>query len=214
LKIRLFGDPTGYESEIPVQSLRISIALETPLYKVAEVPSHNVVCDFVGGWAMGTAVGVGVRSVNGWWTVKRAVFARPVEVSVSVGRRTVKMTRRLQGLHIRLLSAISLAPTQTRIIALELVQIKAYHGDGLEVTIELESGVHTAAITTVLPVKHHLHLGALNGPAIKATYFFAGTMPTAFLAIPPTAQNQVEPKPPLLSLREFNLPWQWSALTT
>lgn len=53
----------------------LSVKLTT---KVEEAPAestvqlvsdYTVACDFVDGWAFGDALGVGVRSISGWWTV-------------------------------------------------------------------------------------------------------------------------------------------------
>jgi hypothetical protein len=72
IQIRLFGDPRAHGAEVPVQSLRVSVDLEIPAAKVVHIPSHDVVFDIVDGWPFGNAVGVGLRSVSGWWTVTAA----------------------------------------------------------------------------------------------------------------------------------------------
>lgn len=44
-------------------------------------PTQDVICDFVDGFAFGEAIGVGIRSVSGWWTVERvALDDDPAEV--------------------------------------------------------------------------------------------------------------------------------------
>lgn len=48
------------------------VGIERPEEKLTAVPSHNVVPDFVSGWAFGQAVGIGLRSVGNWWTVHGA----------------------------------------------------------------------------------------------------------------------------------------------
>lgn len=57
-----------------MQSIRIAVSLEPFGERAALVPTHDVVPDFVDGWALGTALGVGVKSVAGWWTVIRAIL--------------------------------------------------------------------------------------------------------------------------------------------
>ena len=50
----------------------MAVEVEDPSAMEAQVvraDEHDVSCDFVGGWAFGEALGVGVRSVDGWWTV-------------------------------------------------------------------------------------------------------------------------------------------------
>ena len=72
MQIRLFGDPRHSDSEIPQLSVTISVDVEQPgeiPLPVARAESHDVACDFVGGWAFGDAIGVGLRSVDDWWTV-------------------------------------------------------------------------------------------------------------------------------------------------
>ena len=39
------------------------------------VSDYTVACDFVDGWAFGDALGVGVRSISGWWTVTSVSLA-------------------------------------------------------------------------------------------------------------------------------------------
>lgn len=46
----------------------------------AHEPTQDVVCDFVDGFAFGDVIGIGVRSIVGWWTVTDIVLANRVEV--------------------------------------------------------------------------------------------------------------------------------------
>lgn len=41
-------------------------------------------CDFVDGWAFGDALGVGIRSISQWWTVKNVSVVN-AKVSYGVG---------------------------------------------------------------------------------------------------------------------------------
>ncbi|KAG6878795.1 hypothetical protein C0993_008094 [Termitomyces sp. T159_Od127] len=70
--MRLFGDPFAQGGEIPIQIIRLNIELETKNELLVHEPSLDVVCDFVDGKAFGDAFGITLRSVSGWWTVKRA----------------------------------------------------------------------------------------------------------------------------------------------
>ena len=59
-------------------SVTITVDVEQPtrpLVPVAHVQSHDIACDFVGGWAFGNALGVGMRSLDGWWTVDSVAIA-------------------------------------------------------------------------------------------------------------------------------------------
>lgn len=48
--------------------------MESKPEKVVREASHDVTCDFVDGFAFGDALGVGLRSVDGWWTVEELVL--------------------------------------------------------------------------------------------------------------------------------------------
>ena len=53
-------------------AVTLAVEVEDPAaveVQVVRADSHDVSCDFVRGWAFGDALGVGVRSVDGWWTV-------------------------------------------------------------------------------------------------------------------------------------------------
>ena len=51
--------------------LRISVAVSAQVKHrtVVRQESHDVVCDFVDGFAFGDALGIGLRSIDGWWVV-------------------------------------------------------------------------------------------------------------------------------------------------
>lgn len=70
-QIRLFGDPRHGGTGVPQLSITLTVGIEdgSPLLPVIRDSSHDVVCDFVDGWAFGDAIGVGLRSLKGWWTV-------------------------------------------------------------------------------------------------------------------------------------------------
>ena len=78
-QIRLFGDPVrgGKKDGVPVISIKLTAEIESaPTESTVQVISdYTVVCDFVDGWAFGGALGVGVRSVSGWWTITGASLA-------------------------------------------------------------------------------------------------------------------------------------------
>lgn len=82
LQIRLFGDPATRGVELPTQIIRLVIEVED--FSLAEPfvhePSQDVICDFLGGYAFGDALGIGLRSISGWWTVVDVV-ARDENVS-------------------------------------------------------------------------------------------------------------------------------------
>ena len=77
-KIRLFGDPRyAYKDGVPTLSIKLTAEVEQALAaSTAQViTDYTVACDFVDGWAFGDALGFGVRSVSGWWTVTSVSLA-------------------------------------------------------------------------------------------------------------------------------------------
>jgi hypothetical protein len=76
IQIRLFGDPRVYSaSDTPVLSINVAVEVENSVEKVVRDPSQDVTCDFVDGFIFGDAFGFGLRSVDGWWTVKNVTLA-------------------------------------------------------------------------------------------------------------------------------------------
>lgn len=69
MQIRLFGDPLARGSEVPKLSINLSVGVKAVSDGVVHVPDHDVIPNFVDSWAFGSAIGVGVQSSGGWWTV-------------------------------------------------------------------------------------------------------------------------------------------------
>ncbi|KAF7359398.1 Transmembrane protein [Mycena sanguinolenta] len=183
-EIRLFGAP---RIGIPTQAIKLTIDIETPKDWVQLEPTQDVVCDFVDGYAFGDAIGVGVRSLGGWWTVIDAV-----------------LSPKLDDFAVELLSHTTLAPSQTRIIPLHIIQTAQFTRPTLSIKLTLTSSDTNRTLT--LPVVHSVkHLPAWssgNLSAISGTYFYGQEMPTAFSAFPPLLENteHQEPQPPILCL--------------
>ena len=68
-QIRLFGDPGARNSEIPVQTLSFRVQVQSDDAFFVYHPSQTVICDFIDGFAFGEAMGIGIQSIVGWWTV-------------------------------------------------------------------------------------------------------------------------------------------------
>lgn len=68
------------------------------------------------------------------------------------------------------------------------------------ITLARESG-QEHRITLSIPIVQRSGVMSHERVALKATYFFGDTMPTAFLAIPPINRPQIN-HPPILALRE------------
>ncbi|KAI5835596.1 hypothetical protein K523DRAFT_368134 [Schizophyllum commune Tattone D] len=202
-EIRLFGDPGD---GIPVQSLRLTVELESITEpSVQAVPTHHVYPDFLDGLAFGEAIGLGVRSVSGCWSVA-----------------DVALESSITGLSLVLPNA-NLAPSQTRIIPIRLSQTSPLPQDvqSLSITLtlqreELIGGDHiqsshdrdlygpltaeTTTLTFFIPVVNFAKPLTEPGKYIKATYLYSGTMPTAFYAIPPASGSLKLKGPVLLAL--------------
>ncbi|KAF5373151.1 hypothetical protein D9758_001792 [Tetrapyrgos nigripes] len=182
-EIRLFGDPHVQGDEIPVQSLKLTVDIDNLPSAVVRQPSQDVVCDFVEGSAFGTALGVGLRTTLSWWSVN-AVKLAP-EISAFFNLTLVRNTR--------------LAPTQTRVVPLRIVQLKPFYGSQLNFKLSLVS-------TTTLDLDITLNFRQLSRwtsstfSPIQGTYFYASSMPTAFLAIAPKYPYQDASQPPILAL--------------
>ncbi|KAG8848430.1 hypothetical protein FRB96_001216 [Tulasnella sp. 330] len=69
-EIRLFGDPHAYpaKSDVPVSFVDVSVSLEQSEVTLV-VGENHVVPDLVGGWMLGNALGVELKSMRGDWTV-------------------------------------------------------------------------------------------------------------------------------------------------
>lgn len=72
IQIRLFGDPG---TNIPKLIVTINADVDRSDAPLDLSPDHNVVPDFVDGWAFGRAIGIGLRSSKGWWTVMGVALA-------------------------------------------------------------------------------------------------------------------------------------------
>ena len=56
-------------SETPVQTLSFRVQVQSDNDFFAYHPSQTVMCDFIDGFAFGEAIGIGIQSIVGWWTV-------------------------------------------------------------------------------------------------------------------------------------------------
>lgn len=58
----------------------MQVETDGALKRIVPDSKQDVVCDFVDGFAFGDAVGFGLRSSDGWWTVKSAALSSPIDV--------------------------------------------------------------------------------------------------------------------------------------
>ena len=117
-----------------------------------------------------------------------------------------------------------IASTQTRIVPLRIVQSKSFTAKELSINVTVVSETSTTIISVSFPIRHHRRWTSSSFEPIKASYFFAQSMPTSFVVLPPIAQNDGQPCPPILALRlllpyvHYNhltcragdLRWRWS----
>ncbi|KAJ7684731.1 hypothetical protein DFH06DRAFT_1277353 [Mycena polygramma] len=179
-EIRLFGDLA-----VPVQSIKLTIDVESTADLARLESTQDVLPDFVDGYAFGDAVGVGVRCLGGWWNVIGAVVSSPSgAISVELLRNT------------------TIAPSQTRIVPLRIVQKAPFREALFEVKLTLTSDTAKDLTLTVPLAVKHLPSWSANLSAITGSYFYAKEMPTAFSAFPPLLENVKgqEPQPPILCL--------------
>ncbi|KAJ7285998.1 hypothetical protein C8J57DRAFT_1286459 [Mycena rebaudengoi] len=181
-EIRLFGDP---RENTPVQSLRLMIDVELPTHSFVLESTQDVLCDFVDGYAFGDAIGLGVRSVSGWWTVTRA-----------------SLTTEAQGFTVELLRPTIIAPSQTRVVPIRIVQVERYLQPTLTIDLTLTSDADEkpTTISVALPIKHLPRWAPDTLLAIQGSYFYAQEMPTIFSTFPPLLENIGAPQPPILCL--------------
>lgn len=80
-QIGLFGDPRKYSGDdIPVLTVNMVVEADSTPRRIERDSNQDVVCDFVDGFAFGDAIGFGLRSADGWWTVKSATLSSPIDV--------------------------------------------------------------------------------------------------------------------------------------
>ncbi|KAI4528329.1 hypothetical protein K525DRAFT_252265 [Schizophyllum commune Loenen D] len=184
-EIRLFGDPGD---GIPVQSLRLTVELETIAESsVQAVPTHHVYPDFLDCLAFGGAIGLGVRGVAGWWSVADVALEADVAIRIIPIRlsQASPLPQDVQSLDITL--------TLQREELIDGRHLQTKHHRELYGTLTAE----TVTLTFSIPVVKFATPLTKPVKSIKATYLYSGTMPTAFYAIPP-ASGSLELKGPVL----------------
>ncbi|KAK0431695.1 uncharacterized protein EV420DRAFT_772169 [Desarmillaria tabescens] len=180
-EIRLFGDPHTQDREIPVQSISLSVKFDDALGSVIRETTQDVICDFVDNFAFGNAIGIGLRSVDGWWTV--------TDVS----------TDSSSGLTLTLVRPTRIAEGQTRIVPVQITQTRPFNRASIDLKLTLTSGASETIVTIEsLPVNQLSGWMESVYSPIKGSYFYARSMPTVFTALPPRYSGP--PKPPILAL--------------
>lgn len=201
-EIRLFGDPSSYKSPYPILDVALSVELEFPSAPLRSLgplshgpptlplqhsPEHSITPHFVGGKPFGEAIGIGLRSTDsgGWWTVT------DVRPSTNSSTNFIILT---------LLEPIRIAPTQTRIVPFRITladnEYISEKVTKLVVELTCSPSVHVVrpseathvknvVLSVTIPLDHVCLWTQDNYTPIRATYFFARSMVTAFTLVPP-----------------------------
>ncbi|KAI6043011.1 hypothetical protein EDC04DRAFT_2654078 [Pisolithus marmoratus] len=156
-EIRLFGDPSSYNSPYPILDITLSVELEFPSAPLhtpgpTVLLPHSVTPHF--------AIGIGIRSID----------------SGESGCSSVS------SLALTLLEPIRIAPTQTRIVPLciTLADNEYVSEKVKELVVELTC----SRSTHVVGASQMMHADS-DIVLIRGTYFFARSMVTAFILVPP-----------------------------
>lgn len=203
----------------------IELLTRDPSTHVRHEPTQDVICDFVDGWAFGNALGIGLRSVDGWWTVKEVTFQdrNPDKVTIfCYEKQEISYSYRLlcsafspqipKGITLRLKEETHLAPSQTKILPIVIEQNSDFRGGELRIRVwaQCQSTRYPTTVSITVPVKHLKGWDGNIRPkaySIKASYFYAHSMPTNFMAVPPVHRNEgVVSKAPILCLRMYTPP--------
>jgi len=187
-QIRLFGDPHTTGSDVPEQRLNLTVELEEATEPVVHEPTQDIICDFVEGLAFGAAIGIGLRSVSGWWTVRNITLLQPPPSS------TFGLT---------LLHEVRLAPSQLRIVPVNITQRAAINVQELQLSLNISRASDKRNVTVIWPIRQLRPWNAQSHEPMSGTYFYATSMPTHFVAIPPKYPKEYRDNPPILALRQL-----------
>ncbi|KAF8803609.1 hypothetical protein BYT27DRAFT_7109472 [Phlegmacium glaucopus] len=176
-EIRLFGDPVARKSEIPVQTLNFHVQVQSDDVFFAYHPSQTVVCDFIDGFAFGEAIGIGIQSIVSWWTVTDVVLQNDSK-----------------GISLRLRDRFTIAPSQTRVIPIVIEQTAPFKDDSIQLHLSLTSGQISQKLSVIIPVVHK-NWGSSERQALKGTFFFLTSNPSAFIALPPMLEPPRQQSP-------------------
>ena len=67
--------------ESPTLQISFKVEAEVKQHALEREISHDVLCDFVDGFAFGDVLGIGVRSVGGFWRIDNVEVLDSPEVS-------------------------------------------------------------------------------------------------------------------------------------
>ena len=105
-----------------------------------------------------------------------------------------------------LLHEVRIAPTQTRTVPLQISQSKQLPSRLQQLIVSVTAVSDDGAeqrLDILLPCQDQPLWNSQTDKAIKGSYFFAESMPTAFLVLPPREPCHGESHPPILALRTY-----------
>jgi hypothetical protein len=103
----------------------------------------------------------------------------------------------LKAINLSLRHSCRIAPSQMRIVPLQISQNTPFHDHELHVEVTMVSEGMSEVVTILIPINNRSLEKAYT---IKATYFYGQSMPTAFIAIPPSLHVE-QAHPIFLALR-------------
>lgn len=189
--------------------MRISLSIEVQDQSIPLIhhESQHVICDFVDGISFGNVVGLAIQSLRGSWQIRDV----SIDSSSTVSPKDSYIWHSSLNLQpspkacirakIRT-ESINIAPLQTRIVPVTLVQTAPFDGTTLTFKVDAISDdgrIETLFIT--LAVKHHNCQLISGGDVLRGSFLFATSSPSLFLAIPPISKHET-PLPPILALRK------------
>lgn len=198
------------ESDVPVQQLTLSLQVQEMNEGLVHQNSQNLASDFLSGFAFGRAIGVAVQSIDEWWTVSSLKLKGQVPVIAYfffmffLWYSIQNKNKIKQGMTLTIKDKLIIAPSQTRIVPINVQQSLPFYGENLEFTLSLVSGDISKELPISIPIIQH-DLLEPGRRLIKGTFFFANSMPSAFIVVPPTNLDNLTSAPPILALRWFIL---------
>jgi hypothetical protein len=93
----------------------------------------------------------------------------------------------------------TIAPSQTRVIPVVIEQTAPFRDNNIQSHLLLTSGQISRNLSVIIPVVHK-KWGSSQRQALKGTFFFSTSNPSAFIAVPPMLEPPRQ-QLPILALR-------------
>jgi hypothetical protein len=111
---------------------------------------------------------------------------------------------------LRLRDRFTIAPSQTRVIPIVIEQTAPFRDDSIQLHLLLTSGHISRNISVVIPVVHK-KWSPSERHALKGTFFFSASNPSAFITVPPTLEPPRQ-QLPILALRSYYISCKYHCL--